>query len=624
LTTPHKPASPSDQVFTGVSSTMVCWNLVGSCLQKRSKCLILRSGSRFHTSLPTLEKEKVAIDKKSAALAKAAAEYNCRKAVYKRQVSALRRKYAYELDLQRTADEAERVAQEKKERRRKLERQRLKNIKAARSSIQQLEIQREREKQFQEELRTTQMKRDSQKDLFRKARQLVVDEFEEEAPLWLTTHEEVEKVFTHETQQELWSFPNSVIGAPRPTEDSKYWNFEAHTWYLDMTYKTQEEYLTENVLEEAYNSANIDEFYWTTERLDERRKLEDKAKLRAMVKDAGRRSLLLKQKELLQDTFPDEQCERSVNIPRPMPVPNVRILANEEVMEQEGVKALFKDPTQFFEFENQSSEDSTRTTDENGSYEGPTLGAPISLRNDVMTEKRLNKPYPVVLGKLLKPDTRTAKEKKRDERKRAMLVAAQESTDLLDIDEGEGGDFYEEELKEEQEWAKGFDPEKDKNLIDIPPRDRYIEEDLDKIIIKLERKEHFLKSALDTELRTVHDKFKSNIIMNEEESGDIDGLNIRAGGKLYDPESIGIDTIELKKLLESLTDEQMVELLVIDHAVDKSMDSSELEEKLKEVPSLSTDQIESFLRIEKTLISSDVLATARELDPSDFPLKAVK
>jgi len=624
LTTPHKPASPSDQVFTGVSSTMVCWNLVGSCLQKRSKCLILRSGSRFHTSLPTLEKEKVAIDKKSAALAKAAAEYNCRKAVYKRQVSALRRKYAYELDLQRTADEAERVAQEKKERRRKLERQRLKNIKAARSSIQQLEIQREREKQFQEELRTTQMKRDSQKDLFRKARQLVVDEFEEEAPLWLTTHEEVEKVFTHETQQELWSFPNSVIGAPRPTEDSKYWNFEAHTWYLDMTYKTQEEYLTENVLEEAYNSANIDEFYWTTERLDERRKLEDKAKLRAMVKDAGRRSLLLKQKELLQDTFPDEQCERSVNIPRPMPVPNVRILANEEVMEQEGVKALFKDPTQFFEFENQSSEDSTRTTDENGSYEGPTLGAPISLRNDVMTEKRLNKPYPVVLGKLLKPDTRTAKEKKRDERKRAMLVAAQESTDLLDIDEGEGGDFYEEELKEEQEWAKGFDPEKDKNLIDIPPRDRYIEEDLDKIIIKLERKEHFLKSALDTELRTVHDKFKSNIIMNEEESGDIDGLNIRAGGKLYDPESIGIDTIELKKLLESLTDEQMVELLVIDHAVDKSMDSSELEEKLKEVPSLSTDQIESFLRIEKTLVSSDVLATARELDPSDFPLKAVK
>jgi len=603
---------------------MVCWNLVGSCLQKRSKCLILRSGSRFHTSLPTLEKEKVAIDKKSAALAKAAAEYNCRKAVYKRQVSALRRKYAYELDLQRTADEAERVAQEKKERRRKLERQRLKNIKAARSSIQQLEIQREREKQFQEELRTTQMKRDSQKDLFRKARQLVVDEFEEEAPLWLTTHEEVEKVFTHETQQELWSFPNSVIGAPRPTEDSKYWNFEAHTWYLDMTYKTQEEYLTENVLEEAYNSANIDEFYWTTERLDERRKLEDKAKLRAMVKDAGRRSLLLKQKELLQDTFPDEQCERSVNIPRPMPVPNVRILANEEVMEQEGVKALFKDPTQFFEFENQSSEDSTRTTDENGSYEGPTLGAPISLRNDVMTEKRLNKPYPVVLGKLLKPDTRTAKEKKRDERKRAMLVAAQESTDLLDIDEGEGGDFYEEELKEEQEWAKGFDPEKDKNLIDIPPRDRYIEEDLDKIIIKLERKEHFLKSALDTELRTVHDKFKSNIIMNEEESGDIDGLNIRAGGKLYDPESIGIDTIELKKLLESLTDEQMVELLVIDHAVDKSMDSSELEEKLKEVPSLSTDQIESFLRIEKTLVSSDVLATARELDPSDFPLKAVK
>jgi len=616
--------------------------------------LILRSAAAsnhnyFHTSLPTFDEENAAVAAESAesaaaaaAVAKsAAAEYNLRKASYNQQVSSLRKKYASEAALQRAADEAELAAREKEERRRTLERHRLKKIKSAQNSIRQLEMRRAREMEFNEELRVAQVNRDARNELYRKARQLVVDKLEEEAPLWLTTHEEVDKVFTHEVQQELWSFPNSVVGAPTPTEDAKYWNMESHTWHLDMTYRTQEEALTEQILEEVYTSTNIDENYWTPERLQEREELEDKAKLRAMVKDAGRRHLLTKQKELLQDTLPREG---SVDVPRPMPVPNVRVLANEEVMEKEGAQALFKDPTQFFEFDNHQSsslEDSStkRTNNEDGSYEGPTLGAPISLRNDVMVEKRLNLPYPDILGRLPPPDKRTAKEKKRAEREHAMMLATRENFDPLEIDDDHPllnvvpGD---EPNKEELEWAEGFDPEKDQELINTPERDRFTEKDVDLIVAKLERKEKFLTDQINTELRSVQAKFKSGITLmgmdskEEEDTTTTDKdketyMIVTENGKRHDAESLGVNQNELNILLESLTEEQMVALVAIDHeSNNEKLSPSELEEKLKEgVPGLTTEQIDSFIRIETTLSSSDVFEEEED-DMSKFDLKNIK
>ena len=43
---------------------------------------------------------------------------------------------------------------------------------------------------------------------------MLIDELEEEAPLWLMTPEEVEAAFTPEAEQLLWARPQGVFGAP--------------------------------------------------------------------------------------------------------------------------------------------------------------------------------------------------------------------------------------------------------------------------------------------------------------------------------------------------------------------------------------------------------------------------
>mmetsp|Transcript_12537 Transcript_12537/g.18416 ORF Transcript_12537/g.18416 Transcript_12537/m.18416 type:complete len:609 (-) Transcript_12537:45-1871(-) len=601
--------------------------LSSSAYRRNSKFPLLISTRHFCPSLPTFDEDGTA-----AAVAKvAAAEFNSSKATYKRRVSELRKEYASEVALQRAADQAERAVRQKEERRQKLERQRLKNIKSAEASMRQLEIRKQRELEFQEHLRAAQINRDARNERFRKARQLLIDELEEEAPLWLTTHEEVDKAFSDNADQKLWAFPNSIIGALEPTEDAKFWNLESHTWHMDKTYKTQAEALTEQLLDEAYLDNNIDKSYWNQERLSMRKELEEKAKLRAMVKDAGRRALLVKQKELLQDTFPEQSRDTDAKIPRPMPVPNVKILADDEIMEKEGVEVLFKDPTQFFEFENQPSENSTNSK-EDGSYDGPTLGAPIALKNDVKMEKTLNKAYPEILGKLLEADTRTAKEKKRDARKLAMLAAAEETSGILDGDDeiesdGEVIDLEKIDDKSDAEWEEDLDPVKDKHLFNLPRRERYNEEDIDAVIARLEEKARLLEDQLDYELRSAQEKFTSGIEFGREEAedgtfSDEEKLTIESNGEVYDLSSLGVDEDETKKLMNSLTEEQMVALHTIDRELNREsgepLNPSELKEKLLEVPGLSNEQIDTIVRVEETLGSNKVFDEDAILDPSLF------
>lgn len=599
--------------------------LTSSAYNRNSKFPFLISTRYFCPSLPTSDEDG------AAAVAKAAAvEFNRSRASYKRKVSELRKEYASEVALQRAADQAERAVKQKEARRQKLERQRLKNIKSAESCMRQLEMRKQREVEFQEHLRVAQINRDARKERFLKARQLLIDELEEEAPLWLTSHEEVEKAFSDHADQKLWAFPNSVIGAPEPTEDAQFWNLESHTWHLDKTYKTQAEALTEQLLDEAYLDNNLDKTYWTPERLNLRKELEEKAKLRAMVKDAGRRALLVKQKELLQDTFPQQSRDSDTKIPRPMPVPNVNILADEEIMEKEGVEVLFKNPTQFFEFDNHPSENST-TSKEDGSYDGPTLGAPISLKNDVMMEKTLNKAYPEILGKLPDADTRTVKEKKRDARKLAMMAAAEETSDILDGDDeiktdGEKVDLEKVDDDGDSEWEEGLDPVKDKHLFNLPRRERYTEEQVDAVIARLEEKARMLEDALDYELKSAQEKFKSGMQFKREEPeddtsfSDEETLTIESNGEVYDLASLGVDEVEVKKLMNSLTEEQILALHTIDHEMkresDGALDPSVLKEKLARVPGLSNKQIDTMVRVEETLVSNKLLDEDAILDES--------
>ena len=567
-----------------------------------------------------------------ASLAKeAAAEINSRLVGYKKQVSLLRKEYASEVALQRAADQAEEASKQREETRRSLERRRLRNIKAAQSSVRELERRRRRELEFQEELRIAQLNRDARNERFRKARQLLVDELEAEAPLWLTTAEEVDAAFNNVTEQELWALPNSFIGAPLPTEDAKFWNFETHTWHMDRTYQTQSESLVEDLMEQCYNDANIDRSYWTPERLKQRQILQDKAKLRGMVREAGRRALLVKQRELMQDNYPEESSGDVYN-PRRMPVPNVKLLADLDAMENEGVKVLFNDPTKFFEFDKHPGIGDGESAGDGGStgqgdYDGPTLGAPRGLKNDVKVEKTLNKAYPDVLGRMPRPDTRTAKEKKRDEREKAMLDAALkdiverdafDGDELLELSKNMTGSNY---VDDDTLWEEGLDAEKDKDLFTVPSRERFFDRDVDDVLEKLEKKLHHLVEELDYELDLAQQQAQST---NEpERQSQIDNTSsevgeakysLEVGDKVYDIESLGVDSVQLDKVLESLTDEQMVALHIIDREADANgpLSSVELRERLVQVPGLTTEQIDAIVGLEEALASSEAVRAEEE------------
>ena len=181
--------------------------------------------------------------------------------------------------------------------------------------MRQEQIRKQREKEFQEHLKKMQMERDARNERFAIARQLVIDELEKEAPLWLTTPEEVEAAFTSSAEQLLWARPGGVLGAPNPSLDASFWQYETHTWHMDRTYKSQREVLLEQIEELAYEEANVDASFWTPERLAEQEQLEEKARLRAMVHSAGRRELLRKQREILEDRFANEEGE----VPRQQP-----------------------------------------------------------------------------------------------------------------------------------------------------------------------------------------------------------------------------------------------------------------------------------------------------------------
>ena len=273
----------------------------------------------------------------------AALEFGRRKAAYNRQVSLLRKEYMDEYSKYKAEEQAARETERAEVTRLRLERQRAKNERSAQNALRQEELRRQAHLAFQDHLRVQQEKRDEMKKLFTKARQLIVDELEEEAPLWLTTREEVDSAFTHEAEQLLWSRKNGILGAPNPSLDSHFWQYECHTWHMRKTYKTQKEILLEEFEEKAYNEANIDPHFWTPERVQEHDELDRKARLRAMVRVEGRKSLLKRQKQYLDEDNVTEDGEP----PRPAPIPSLGVLANMNAQENEGVQLLFKDPTNF-------------------------------------------------------------------------------------------------------------------------------------------------------------------------------------------------------------------------------------------------------------------------------------
>jgi len=577
-----------------------------------------------------------------------AQKYNNRRAAYKRVVGKLRKKFAVEVAEQRLRDLKEKEHVKAEETRKRLERQRVKNIQSVKNALRQEEKRQKRAIEFQEELKVKQVEREFRRERFEKARRLVLQELEEEAVHWISTPEEVEDAFNSvENQQLLWAMPGGYIGAPDPSEDSEFWRYESHTWDMSKTYPTPRELLLEELVEQVYDESNIDQKFWVDDKLLGHKELKEKSKLRALVREEGRKALLLKQRQMMQDSYVEQNDAARDDgvpaIPNMKPTPSLRILSNYRAMEKEGVNILENDPSKFFVFDSTSTSDVKKNKDGNEGNKNHGLGKPIRLRDPVRDDSLTNTPFPQIIGRLPKPDTRTEREKKRDEREEKMWAAAQADVasgvefaaddekiytgrDPVNYDEvGNRGDEV------DLEWEEGLDPEKDADLLATPTDRRYTEEDIDWVKNELEKKistfEEILKLEEGTttkgnslrpknEAKSDADDFDEDKV-TEALGGAVKSNRVDDRGRKYtsyktietevsDDYKDFVDMNRINSVLSDLDEEQIAALKSID-SESEGKSGEQIKAALSKVPGLSKDQVASLVELELSLSSNSEL-----------------
>mmetsp|Transcript_12999 Transcript_12999/g.17024 ORF Transcript_12999/g.17024 Transcript_12999/m.17024 type:complete len:649 (+) Transcript_12999:70-2016(+) len=377
------------------------------------------------TSKPKLDKEDLVILRK---------DYNDRRAAYKEQVKKLRKEYAREVAQHKEEDNADKERLQQEATRRRLERQRVKNIKSAQNMMRQEQKRLHQAVLFEQHVGKEKVKREQRLNDYRGAHQLAIQELEKEAPLWLSTPEEVEAAFTHEAEQLLWARPGGVLGAPNPSLDASFWQHQTHTWHMSKNYKLPRQILLEHLDDLIYDEANLDKAFWTPERLQKVIEKEEKARLRADVELVGRRTLLRKQIQKIEEQYTTSSATdgQGQGIPQEKPPPSLDFLKDKVAMETEGAQILMENPTRFFEFDKSRGKlAETNVDDENyyqsdkknassSTYSGQTLGTPVGL-------KKIGKNnFPIIIAKAPPQDNRSERERKHEERESRLLQAARE------------------------------------------------------------------------------------------------------------------------------------------------------------------------------------------------------
>ena len=581
--------------------------------------------------------------------------YNQQRAQYNRAVSALRKQYFTELEQQRQREARRKAIEDAKLKRAALERKRLKAIRSATNAQRQIDKANARRIEWEAELAQTQRERDAKKALYKKARQKIVDQLEAEAHLWLTTPDEVERALGNPTaSQILWTRAGGMIGAPSGPNTGfgdygDFWRYECHTWDARPTYKSPKEVMLEELENVAYLQANNNPNYWTKERVEAEERKEQRARLRAIIREEGRRSLLNKQRELMRDIYGNDSSGNKDNLnkggnklpPTAMPAPKLDYLADYEAQEREGIEILKRDPRKFFIFESdlpnaansmggglagsnaQEGEDGNAPT----VVSGASLGRPVGLRNPFFNNKPT--PFPQRMGRDLPADTRTEKEKKRDERQERMRAAAEEAAlaakkgasyevamaaeeDLEDgsedVDYDQAEEDAEKELWEEQskEWS-----EMDKRVFDMtPPSQRVTPEEVDWIIAQLKKKTAVIKERLDFEdkirKRELEKSFASDAVTKPIES--IDELD------RYVMEGLGYDMEKMEALVSNLTPEQSLALEQIDFTGRTGITMEEMSNELRVVPGLTDEQIQALVEMEMKLLNDEKLKAVNKME----------
>lgn len=576
--------------------------------------------------------------------------FNQQRAQYNRAVSALRKQYFAEIEEQREQERRRKDIEEAKLRRAALERKRLKAMRSAENAQKQLQKQEMRRLEWEKELRATQHERNAKKELYSKARQKIVEELEAECHMWLTTPEEVERALGNPTAaQTLWSRPGGMIGAPSGERTGfgdygDFWRYECHTWDARPTYKTPKEVMLEELEYMAYLQANNNPSYWTKERVREAEQKEQRARLRAILREEGRRSLLNKQREMMRDIYGNNDAgskkadSKGGRLPpTAMPAPKLDYLADYEAQEREGLEILKKDPRRFFIFESDlpnatshgglhSNEEGEQSGDGTTTLSGASLGRPVGLRNPFFNDRPT--PFPLRMGRDLPDDTRTEKEKKRDERQERMRAAAEEAAlaakkgiayevamaaeeDLEDGSEDVDYDKAEEDAEKEL-WEGQMDEwsDFDRKLFDMtPPSQRITPDEVDWIIAQLKRKTTAMQERLD---------FENKIRKKELEKGASGNAVARPIESLEQVdrnvmEGLGYDMEALEALVRELTPEQSAILEEIDFTGRVGITEEEMTRELRAVPGLREEQVSALVEMEMSLLKNESLSNVTKM-----------
>ena len=568
-----------------------------------------------------------------------AKRYHEQRILYKQQVSNLRKQYALEISTQRALEEAKLAKERESIQKRKKKRQREKNLRSVENAKRDLERKAERAKEFQKELEIAQNNRNRRNELFRKARLLFLQELEEESSKWMINEKEVEEILgSWQTEQMLWSSPY-VIGAT--PEDSSFWRYESHTLRRQRTFLSPREYILEKLEERILIDSNLNEQFWTQEKLDEIVQKKTKAKLRALVQMQGKYLLLNRQNQMLRDEYlsnneidaRDSEGRINRNIIKPkkrIPAPSLNILANLEAQEEEGVKILMKDPTTFFVFEN-----TTETSDKLSGTMSSALGKPISLKHEFGYRGSKNA-YPLLLAYDLNEDKLTEKEKKRvakEEERLAKLNEAMETEnegfDFENDDSGPGPEIvpderyirWEEEMikklqiEETDDDSKSISIQESSNIYEaqemtleqlrsIPAEERLLEEDMEWIVEKLSG----------TLQKAMENKARNNAIKNTTSSHKQEKQELEKGiSKLHLNEEETKLLNKVNIIVSKLSESQLSALTQLDLAPMINDDNIMDEDILKEMElcvgqdSVSEEDMKTLLELEKKLHSDNDL-----------------
>lgn len=394
----------------------------------------------------------------------------------------------------------------------------------------------------------------------------------------------------------------------------------------------------------AFQQANINPKYWTNERTLQEEKRAERARLRAIVREEGRRALLEKQREMMRDAYQTGTREerRSGKLPpSTMPAPKLDYLADYEAQEREGVEIMKRDARKFFIFESDlpnasgvgsgdlavessdldGNEDGETTTASAMTAAGASMGRPVGLRNPFFSDRPTA--FPLKVGRDLPKDSRTEKEKKRDERQERMRAAAEEAALAAKT-----GTAYEIAMAAEEDLEDGSDPidynaaeenaEKelwegqrdewnamDRKVFDMtPPYKRLTNDEIDWLLDQLKSKVKRMQDRIELDDKFRRDELKASGGVSIETIDDIDS---------YVMEDLGYDMEMLQAMVQELTPEQSLALEEIDFSGRKDITIEEMEAEVRKVEGLTDAQVKMLVEMEMSLLKNEALSKVTKM-----------